>query len=421
MQKPEQMKVSIIMPVYNGEKYLRECLESLVKQTYSRLEIVLVNDGSTDHSLEICQEYAGCDERIVIVDQDNEGVTVARKAGVKVATGEYIYFVDCDDWLDEDAVNRLVEEAVNYQADIVVAGFTQELNNNGRGKRYGTLEEGVYGAERKEELYGNMFYSNAVDGWGIWPTLWAKLFKKELIAESLERVDTRIFYGEDAACLFTACFQADKLVVIRSVDYHYRFDSAISVSRRRNKDLLDNLFYLHEYLYGLFSEQEDHEKLLEQLRYYMVSLMNHAGELLFDIPYHLCQGEWMKREVEKWKQLLLEKKYTEIRWAFPFYELNGARKIVLYGAGGVGKAYFYQIQANADCEIVAWVDQCIDKERNVIGVENIVKYEYDCVVIAILKDELIDDVIKTLIALGVERTKIIWKKPVRVKNCYLHE
>lgn len=412
-----------MIPIYNGEKYLKECIDSVLKQTYPYCEIILVDDGSTDYSLDICYEYDKKDQRIKVISQENKGVTAARKLGVHAATGEYVYFVDCDDWLDENAIEILVKEAINCEADIVVSGFFYEKENDISEVTYGSLKAGIYDAEHKEELYAKMFYSNVVEGWGIWPTLWAKLFSKKIIEESLEKVDERIFYGEDAACVVTACFQADKIVVNKNAAYHYRLYSIISVSRKRNKNLLDNLFYIHEYLYDLFSTQENKTILLEQLKYYMVNLMNHAGKLLFDIPYHLCQSEWMRKEVETWMEryndLLAKKKYMEIRWMFPFYELNDAKKIVLYGAGGVGRAYFNQIKDNPELEVVAWIDQCVDKEKNIIGIQDIIRYEYDCIVIAILNEELIDNIIQELVAIGVEKEKIIWKKPIRMMNYYI--
>lgn len=423
MQKNEKSRVSIIMPVYNGEKYIKECIVSLLRQTYPNIEIILVNDGSTDHSLEICDEYARRDKRIVVISQENRGVTVARRTGVSVATGEYIYFVDCDDWIDDTAVEMLMMEAVDLQADIVVSDHIREDGDGNYVKEGGVLEEGLYDMARRDELHQRMFYLGIEGGWGIWPTLWAKLFRKELIAESLNRVDTQIFYGEDTACVFFACLKAQKLLVSKHVGYHYRIYSTISMSVKKNKNLFNNMLSLHEYLYEMFSEQKNSKQLLEQLRYYMVSLMDHAGKLLFDIPYHLQQGEWMKRDVEIWRQkyldLMEKNSFEEVRWIFPFYELKNAKKILLYGAGGVGKSYFSQIRECVDYEVVAWVDQHVDQEKNIIGLKDITNYEFDCVVIAISDTRLIDGIIEDLVAIGVEKTKIIWRKPIRISNCYI--
>lgn len=429
----EQRKVSIIVPIYNGERYLSQCVDSLIKQTYHHIEIILINDGSKDSSLEICNRYAKEDARCIVVDKENGGVTNARKAGVNASTGEFIYFADCDDWLDGNAIEKLMDEVNKHQADIVISGYVNELGENISEKKYGNLEEGVYSKASQKELHSKIFYQGCIKGWGIWPTLWAKLFKKDFIAESLEELDERIFYGEDAACLFPACFKAERLVVIKNAGYHYRTFSETSVSAKRNKNLLDNMFYLHEYLYALFQKQENNEELLNQLRYYMVSLMNHAGTLLFHIPYHLQEIEWVKPQVTEWQKKyfdLLNRQDNEedgelshemekIGWLFPYYAIEDARRIVLYGAGNVGKSYYSQIRDSDALELTAWVDRYVDKENNIIAAKDITEYNYDRVVIAISNIRLINEVIEELVTIGVEREKIIWVKPVKLKNWYI--
>ena len=101
--------MSIVVPVYNAEKYLDQCVTSIMGQTYRHLEIILVNDGSTDHSLEICRKYAEIDERITVVEQINQGVVKARKTGVEAATGDFIGWADADDWLESGYIEGLVK------------------------------------------------------------------------------------------------------------------------------------------------------------------------------------------------------------------------------------------------------------------------------------------------------------------------
>lgn len=207
-------------------------------------------------------------------------------------------------------------------------------------------------------------------------------------------------------------------MVSKSAKYHYRAYGMTSASVKRNEYLLDNMLYSYKYLYELFKEQEYSEKLLEQLKYYMDTMMRHAGNLLFDVPYRIEQGE-----VEEWKQkyndMLELNESKEITWLFPFYELRGARKIVLYGAGKVGKSYLSQVEERDDYEVVAWVDQCINKDRNIVGIKDIANHDYDCVLIAISNSRLIENIIEELVAAGVDKTKIIWKKPIRMKNWFM--
>ena len=127
MDFQDKIKVSVIVPVYNVEKYLRECLESLVNQTLKEIEIICINDGSEDSSLEILNEYASKDSRFVIINQENCGQSVARNKGLDVAKGEYIGFVDSDDWVDLNFFENLYSEAVKNNSDIAAASIRKVI------------------------------------------------------------------------------------------------------------------------------------------------------------------------------------------------------------------------------------------------------------------------------------------------------
>ena len=122
----ENISLSIIVPVYNVENYLIRCLDSLVNQTLKEIEIICINDGSKDNSLNILEEYAKKDSRIIILNQENAGLSAARNAGMEIAKGEYIGFVDSDDWVDLDFFEKLYIAAKNNDCDIAVADFIRE-------------------------------------------------------------------------------------------------------------------------------------------------------------------------------------------------------------------------------------------------------------------------------------------------------
>ena len=121
--------ISVIIPVYNAEKYLEKCLNSVIKQTLKDIEIICINDGSTDGSLNILQKYSEKDKRFIIIDQKNSGQSVARNKGLSVAKGEFIGFVDSDDWIDDDFYEKLYDAAIEYKADIA-AGNILRVNEN---------------------------------------------------------------------------------------------------------------------------------------------------------------------------------------------------------------------------------------------------------------------------------------------------
>ena len=120
------MKVSVIVPVYNLFNYISKCISSIVSQTYKDLEIIIINDGSTDNSISEINRLASTDNRIIVIDKKNEGVSVARNTGIERATGKYIMFVDGDDWIDTDMVQKLIDKAEKNQADYVGGGFIFE-------------------------------------------------------------------------------------------------------------------------------------------------------------------------------------------------------------------------------------------------------------------------------------------------------
>ena len=120
MENMEKL-VSIVIPVYNVEHYLHKCLDSVIKQTYKNLEIIIVNDGSTDNSLSICKKYADEDSRIKLISQENKGLSGARNTGIKEVSGDYIYFIDSDDWVKEDAIEKSMNLAIEYNAECVAS------------------------------------------------------------------------------------------------------------------------------------------------------------------------------------------------------------------------------------------------------------------------------------------------------------
>ena len=134
--------LSVIVPVYNGEKYLCRCLDSILAQSFSDFELILINDGSTDNSGKLCDDYAAADSRVTVIHTENRGVSRARKTGLERATGKYVTFVDCDDWLDKALYFRMVDGAEQHGADVVVCAFLMEPQTK---LRSGAPAEGTYG------------------------------------------------------------------------------------------------------------------------------------------------------------------------------------------------------------------------------------------------------------------------------------
>ena len=208
-------KVSIIMPVYNAEKYLCEAIESVLKQTYTDFELFLINDMSTDNSKQICIEYARRDTRIVLLENNSEihGPGSTRNIGLDYATGEYIYFMDADDWID----NRLLQCAVNCmqktEADIVEFGVAYELSN---GKNSGNSCWNGKSILLKDDIKKDFFHFWKESPKYLWNHLFQRKKVKTIKFES-------IFIGEDVCYVMDALSKAEKIAYMSDLFYHYRY------------------------------------------------------------------------------------------------------------------------------------------------------------------------------------------------------
>lgn len=174
-------QVSIIVPVYNAEKYLPQCIESLLAQTFQSIEIILVNDGSTDSSLEICEKYAKIDHRIAVLSKDNEGVAKARRDGIMKASAEYISFIDSDDYYEPDFCERMFSRIRKTDADLVECDYYSVSGNARKEHRIYSSDMGL----DTEKFYEIVVRKTIVNGYEA-VVLWNKLYRKELITKAVK-------------------------------------------------------------------------------------------------------------------------------------------------------------------------------------------------------------------------------------------
>ena len=207
------VKVSIIIPVYNTEQYLRQCLDSVINQTFQDIEIIVVNDGSTDKSINIVKEYQQKDSRIVFVDfPKHKGVSDARNEGTKHARSEYITFVDSDDWVKKDYVKTLYDNIIKYNCDIVVTNFYFYDKDKNRINKYPGFcyTDNFCDNKNKEKLFSLRF------NWQIW----AKIYKRDFILRN------KIYFTglmmEDVLFTYESVIMADNIIFIDEKNYFYR-------------------------------------------------------------------------------------------------------------------------------------------------------------------------------------------------------
>lgn len=259
-------KVSIIIPIYNAEKFLKQCLDSIINQTYKNLEIICVNDGSVDNSLQLLKEYKAKDERVIIVDKKNAGVSEARNDGIRVSSGDYIAFVDSDDWLEKDAIENLYNALIENNVDIVRSTYyeneseeKEKLINN----LYDVENQKICTAEANfVELVINNIYSGKFAS-----SVWALLVKKEcLIKTSL--FQKNIPYAEDMILCSELLNVAESIYFLNKPTYHYFLNP---VSCTKSKEY---------YIRNIHSMARAYEKLIELIEKDKFKKVNRTNVLI---------------------------------------------------------------------------------------------------------------------------------------------
>lgn len=236
---------SIIIPVYNVEKYINKCVDSVLSQTFTDFELILVDDGSPDNCPAICDEYAKKDPRVKVIHKENGGLINARKSGLKIASGEYIGFVDGDDWIEPDTYKNFADMIKKHSPDMVLSDFYYdngaELSNSNQ-----LFEQEFYDKTAlKEKLYPKMLFSGQYYKFGVNPCCWSKVYKKELIEKNLFQVDGRIKMGEDAAFTYPCLLDAESVATIKKPGYHYMSNEQ-SMTNSYDKNLKSIIFLPYE-------------------------------------------------------------------------------------------------------------------------------------------------------------------------------
>lgn len=232
-------KVSIIVPVYNVEKYLSKCLNSLINQTLREIEILCVDDGSTDNSAKILENFVQKDCRVKVFSQKNSGQSVARNVAIEHASGEYLGFVDSDDWVDSDYFEKLYNAAKENDCDIACAGF----------KRCKRFRSPIRKAYKEVKIYSNINDKVLIDKLPKHNYLWNKIYKRE--KWNFKFTEGRIF--EDMAILIKILFKYDKMVTVPNTYYNYRKIQGSSVTLRSQKSK-DDFNWARRELYSFAEE-----------------------------------------------------------------------------------------------------------------------------------------------------------------------
>lgn len=257
-----QPQVSIIVPAYNVENYIERCLNSLVNQTFKDIEIITINDGSTDKSLELLNKYAKEDIRVSVIDLGDEGVSYCRNLGVEKANGKYIMFVDSDDWIDSNMIEAMYKKAEENKLDLVMCSYIREFKDHSKEKRFNLPEEIIYKEDKvKNELLRKLVgpvkeeLSNPemLDALG---TVWGKLYRADILKENkLKFVDlSEIGSAEDTLFNIFTFNYLKKVMFLNKPMYHYWRDNPKSVTSQYNPKLKEQRKVFFKYISDFLKE-----------------------------------------------------------------------------------------------------------------------------------------------------------------------
>lgn len=249
--------VSIIVPIYNAEQYLRRCVDSILNQEYTDFELLLVNDGSTDVSGDICEEYGDRDPRVIVIQKENTGVSDSRNRALDRARGKYLQFLDSDDWITPDATRLFVRAAEEYGCDMVISDFYRVVGE--RLSTKGDIEE--EGVLTREEFAAHMMENPADFYYGV---LWNKLYRRDIVEEHNLRMDTDINWCEDFMFNLEYIRYAKVFYALHAPIYYYvkrkgsLASQGINISKTVKMKL--NVFEYYNNFYKHVLEEEDYEK-----------------------------------------------------------------------------------------------------------------------------------------------------------------
>lgn len=375
--------LSVIVPVYNTGKYIQQCIESIRRQSLENIEILFVDDGSTDGSGEICDGYSRLDSRIRVFHQNNQGPIASRAFGISKARGSYVTFVDSDDFVDKESFEMAVSD-MKEGIDVISFGIVRYFDEENKKNSLSRYDAGIYmQKDIQEKIFPSMIWDAPRETFGLDPALWNKIMKKELLqAEYVKLKNVSFHYGEDVAVVYPLLLNTKSLALHKEAYYYHRQRKGNEIAGYlKDPGYFKKLYELYEYLLGVFGDDDDIRKQIDLFYVHSVQL----GLLRYNLLKH------------------------QVRYMFPFDRVTKGERIILYGAGTVGRIYMDQLSKLNYCEVVLWVDKnySLYNDSQIKGIEEITKCNFDKIIVALAQNEICNVVKRTLLSLGIVESDII--------------
>lgn len=388
--------LSVIIPIYNAENYLEKCLDSVINQSYKKLEIILINDGSTDNSGVICDEYLKNDKRIQVYHRKNHGLVETRKFGLKKSQGEFVTFVDSDDWIDFDMYEEMLNKIDEKIPDIISSGIIFEPFGN---TEIDIPSEGYYEKDEiQNKILPYMMFDRRKKRRGITGSVCNKIFSKKLLGDFIYTINQEITYGEDALITYPAFVKVERVIILNQAWYHYRVNEN-SMTHIYTENSFRNINVLKNELEKVFTELGVYEEMVRQLEQYIQLFLVPAFEKIYKM------------------------KFQQLQYFFPYEEIPKGSRIIIYGAGTVGKSYRNCIYNSNYVNLIAWIDKSYYKFNkqgymDVDDPQKIININFEYILIAIDNEKIALDIKNWLLDIGIDEGKIIWVKPRKVELLY---
>ncbi len=319
--------VSIIVPIYNKEKTIEKCIKTLLNQSYYCIEIILVNDGSTDRSLDLCKKFAKLDNRIILIDKPNEGVSVARNIGLDISKGDYISFVDPDDWVDSEYISLLLRTATLNKSDIVICDANIVLGEENVKKNAFFSSEGEIDRERciSQLIYNNGYYNDKPEYISI-GVPWAKLYKSSLIKENNIRFKKELRRNQDNIFnLYTHQF-ANRIYYFNQYLYYYDYDNINHFSRKITEDATVLYSALAKETYVFYKKYYEHNELI----WYLVKnkIVKYLTYIITKKVCHYSYKGNINKRIKELKDVVNQSPFIEVLKLSDRKEFDGTNKLI---------------------------------------------------------------------------------------------
>lgn len=380
----------MIIPVYNTQKYISKCINSVIFQSYENLDIILVDDGSTDGCSKICDEFAQKDSRIQVIHKKNGGLVSARKAGIPYIKGDYVISVDSDDWMNSNYLENFVRilEKTGARQVWSVSYCREYENHEYRCEAYLEPNMQLESEEGQKYLYrrarGEYGYKDDIPYY-----MWSKCVEKKLFAEVYASLNDKICYHEDLSFSIRCIAKDAEIVFIDNSGYHY-FQRPTSVSHVASEEDIEAL-------------QIVHDETIEYLSQYKDIL------ILKQVPESAYISAMMVKNFRGLQVISDNESCLK-----PFHGIKKGSSVIVFGMGNVGKQIVEYISDTQVCELVAATDtrmiELSQFKYTFILPENILQYNFDYVIIATVKNTLIGEIREKLIRLSVPENKIVYAR-----------